>query len=234
MRLPGARRSLACEEALSEMALIDQLANAQGGQFFANAAKAAGLSTEQTRSTMDAICPAIAQALHKHAEQPDRLELLLDYIEDDDAAASLDDPAFANDPETVKDGAAILTDLYGSKAKALAQLRDIAPNVDKQSLNTLAAIAASSALAVLARGQRQALGLASVQPAVGSSGGGLLGTIVSAVVEGAIKGAVRQLAPKPRRRRTYRSYRRRSTRTRRRTSRTSLDSLFREILNSIR
>ena len=46
---------------LSEMALIDQLANAQNGQFFANAGKAAGLSPEQMRSTMDAICPAIAR-----------------------------------------------------------------------------------------------------------------------------------------------------------------------------
>jgi hypothetical protein len=217
------------------MALIDQLANAQNGQFFANAGKAAGLSEGEARLTMEAICPAIALALREHVEQPDRLELLLDYIEDDDAAASLDDPAFASDPETAKDGAAILTDLYGSKAKALRQLRDIAPSVDKQSLNTLAAIAAASALTVLARSQRQALGLAGVQPALGASGGGLLGTIVSAVVEGAIKGAVRQLTPKPRRRRTYRSYRRRSPKTkRRRTRQTSLDSLFREILNSIR
>jgi hypothetical protein len=161
--------------------------------------------------------------------------VLLDYIEDGDAQASLDDPAFVDDPETVKDGVAILTDLYGSKAKALKQLQELAPAADKKSLNTLAVIAASSALAVMARGQRQSLGLVGAQPAVGASGGGLLGTIVSAVLEGAIKGAVRELTPKPKRRRTYRSYRRRTTRTRRRrTNQTSLDSLFREILSSIR
>jgi len=218
------------------MALIDQLANAQDGQFFANAGKAAGLSPEQARSTMEKICPAIALALREHVEQPERLDVLLDYLEDGDAQASLDDPAFANDPETVKDGAAILSDLYGSKAKALKQLQDVAPATDKTSLNMLAVIAASSALAVMARGQRQSLGLVGAQPAVGASGGGLLGTIVSAVLEGAIKGAVRELTPRPkRRRRTYRSYRRRTTRTRRRrTNQTSLDSLFREILSSIR
>ena len=74
-----------------------------------------------------------------------------------------------------KDGAAILTDLYGSKAKALKQLRDIAPSVDKKSLDALATIAAASALTVLARGERQALGLARrFSRQLGASGGGLL------------------------------------------------------------
>jgi hypothetical protein len=217
------------------MALIDLLANAQGGQFFANAGKVAGLPPEQTRSIMEAICPEIGLALRKYAEQPDRFDHLLDIIEDGDADAFLDDPDLIQDPEVAKDGAAILTDLYGSRVKALKHFQVIVPVVDKQSLLTLSAIAASSVLAALARSQRKPLGLAGAQPALGSSGGGLLGTIVSAVVEGAIKGAVRELTPKPRRRRKYTSYRRRQTKTRRRrTTRPSLDGLFREILNSIR
>lgn len=223
------------------MALLDILAQAQGGAFYANAGKAVGLPPDQARAALDALCPAIAIKLRQSAENEETLDALLEIIEDGDGDAFLDDPALIGDPEVAKDGNAILTDVYGTKTAALKEAKSLAPDLDKKALGALTAIAATSVVAALARSQRQSTMMPAmgVQQAAGTGGGGLLGTIVSAVIEGAIKGAVREFTPKPRRRRTsYASARRRrskTTKTRtRRTTRPSLDSIFRDILGSLR
>jgi hypothetical protein len=217
------------------MALMDFLAQAQGGAFFDNVGRATGVAPDEARTAMSALCPAIALKLRERAEQEETFDALLDIIEDVNGDAFLDDPALIADPEVAKDGAAILTDVYGTKAVALKAGQALAPDLSKTALATLMAISASSVVAALARSQRQPLAATGVQTAVGSGGGGLLGTIVSAVIAGAIKGAVSELTPKPRRRRSYATTRRRRSRTRtRRTSRPSLDSLFRDILGSLR
>jgi hypothetical protein len=222
-----------------DMALLDILTQAQGGAFYANAGKAVGIPPDEARAALDALCPAIALKLRQSAENEETLDALLEIIEDGDGDAFLDDPALIGDPEVAKDGNAILSDVYGTKTAALKEAKSLAPNLDKKALGALTAIAATSVVAALARSQRQSTMMPAmgVQQAAGTGGGGLLGTIVSAVIEGAIKGAVRELAPKPRRRRTYRSVRRkrRTTKPRaRRSARPSLDNIFRDILVSIR
>lgn len=220
------------------MALMDILTQAQGGAFFANAGQAVGIPPDQARAALAALCPAIAMKLRESAEKEETLDTLLEIIEDGDGDAFLDDPALIGDPEVAKDGNAILADVYGTKTAALKEATALAPGLDKKTLGALTAIAATSVVAALARSQRQPMMTAvGVQPVAGNSGGGLFGSIVSAVIEGAIKGAARELAPKPRRRRSYASARRRrsSTKTRtRRTNRPSLDSIFRDILGSFR
>ena len=226
------------------MALMDILTQAQGGAFYANAGKAVGIPPDKARAALDALCPAIALKLRQSAENEVTLDALLEIIEDGDGDAFLDDPALIGDPEVSKDGNAILADVYGTKTAALKEAKALAPDLDKKALGALTAIAATSVVAALARSQRQSIMMPAmgIQQVAGTGGGGLLGTIVSAVIEGAIKGAVRELAPKPRRRRSsYAAARRRrsktKTRTRtrtRRTKRPSLDSLFRDILDSIR
>ncbi len=223
------------------MALMDILTQAQGGAFYANAGKAVGIPPDQARAALAALCPAIALKLRQSAENEETFDALLEIIEDGDGDGFLDDPALIGDPEVAKDGNAILTDVYGTKTAALKETKNLAPGLDKKALGTLTAIAATSVVAALARSQRQSTMMPAmgVQQAAGTGGGGLLGTIVSAVIEGAIKGAVRELAPKPRRRRrtSYASARRRrrTTKTRtRRTTRPSLDSIFRDILGSLR
>jgi len=219
------------------MALMDILAQSQGGSFYANVGKASGIAPDDARRAMEALCPAIAVKLRESAKDEDTFDALLDIIEDGHGDAFLDDPALIGDPEVAKDGNAILSDVYGTKAKALKEAQALAPGISKAALATLTAISASSVVAALARSQRQPLAVSGVQTAVGSSGGGIFGTIVSAVIEGAIKGAVRELTPRPKRRRSYAASRRRRSKTTtrtRRTSRPSLDSIFREILGSIR
>jgi len=219
------------------MALMDILAQAQGGAFYANVGQAAGIAPDDARAAMTALCPAIAVKLRESAKDEDTFDALLDIIEDGNGDAFLDDPALIGDPEVTKDGNAILSDVYGTKAKALKEAQALAPRLSKTSLATLTAISAASVVAALARSQRQPLAVSGVQTAVGNSGGGIFGTIVSAVIEGAIKGAVRELTPRPRRRRSYAASRRKRSKTTtrtRRASRPSLDSIFREILGSIR
>jgi hypothetical protein len=214
------------------MTLMDMLKAAQGGQFFANAGAAAGIDAARAQAALGAICPAIAEALRKRAEDEAAFDQLLDVLEDGEGDAFLDDPALLADSEVQKDGTAILTDIYGAKDD-LATLRPLAKNLKEEELAKLAPIGAASVLAALGRANASKLGIASAQPAQeGSSGGGLLGTIVSAVVEGLAKGAARSLTPR-RRRRSYGYYRVRR-RPRRRTRRPSLNDIFGEILGTRR
>jgi hypothetical protein len=64
-----------------------------------------------------------------------------------------------------------------------------------------------------------------------SGGGGLWGAIVSAVIDGAIKGAASSRPKAPARYTSYASSRRKKKKTTRRTRKPSLESIFREILS---
>lgn len=221
------------------MALIDMLAAAQGGQFFANAGQASGLADGVAEKAMRAIAPAIAERLHDRAKSDeDAFEKLVDLLDDDDGTFDLEDPGSVMGAEAVADGEAILRDIYGGQAAARPILARLAPGIDTTSLEQLAAIAATSVLAALTQSYRTPQTLVGAQPAASSTGGGLLGTILSAVVEGAMKGAASQLAPKKRRRRrSYASYwnapRKRRT-TRRKRANPTLNEIFGAILGNRR
>ena len=222
------------------MGLIDILAGAQGGAFFANAGHIAGIEAEAARQALTGMAPAIAARLRKRAEDHDAFEALLDLISDGDGDAFLDDPALLADAEVVKDGNAVLADLYGSKAAALKALRTEAKALDEPSLNKLAPVAASAVLAALVRSNRGAQYLTDTQQAADTGGGGIFGSIVSAVIKGVMQSAARELAPKRRRRRSYTGYagarkrRRKLTGKRQTRSRTpTLDQVFGEILGRL-
>jgi hypothetical protein len=110
-------------------------------------------------------------------------------------------------------------------------MKKLVPGLDDGQLDKLSAIAATSVLAGLSKSYATPQTLAS-EPA---GGGGLLGTIVSAVVAGALQGIKRQLAPRRRRRRSYSSYfgRRRKVTRRRRTRTPSLNDIFGQILGKL-
>lgn len=212
------------------MSLMDIFASAHGGAFFANAGQAAGLDEATARDAIQKLGPAIAEKLRVRAQDEEAFDDLLDLIEDGDGDAFLDDATLIADKEVSSDGKAILKDIYGTQAKAVSDGMTIT-GIDKAHVSKLMPVVAASVLAALARANGGPQALA----ASGSTGqgGGLLGSIVSAVIEGAMKGAAAQLAPKRRRRRytSYTSYRRRKTTRKRRTQRPSLESIFRDILS---
>jgi hypothetical protein len=209
------------------MALMDILATAHGGAYFANAGKAAGLDAAAARVSIERLAPEIAERLRKHAEDDQAYEALLDLLEDGDGDAFLDDASLMGDKEVASDGKAVLKDLYGSLAAA-SKAGTSLTGLPKAQIDRLMPLTAASVLAAVVRANSGPQHLAATG---GGSGGGLLGNIVSAVIEGAIKGATSTLAPK-RRRKRYVSYssRRRRTTTKRRTRKPSLESIFREIL----
>lgn len=219
------------------MSLIDMLRTAQDGRFFANAGQTAGVDREAAEAAVARMGPAIAAQLRKRAEDPQALDDLLELLEDGDGDAFLDESNFMDDAELIKDGKAVLADIYGSAAAARKALA-IAPR--DAAMTKLAAIAASAVLAVLARQYSKPAmqGLMGAQHVSrnGEAQGGLFSTIVEAVVKGVVQEATRQLKPKRRRRRTTSIFGTRSKRrTRKRRSGTpSLDQIFGEIIGTLR
>lgn len=210
------------------MPIIAILENAEGGRFFANAAKAAGVTEAQARAAIEKLAPAIAQRLkEKAAKSPDAFEQLLDLIEEGDAMELQQDGALT-DADAHSDGAAILDELYGSAQAAEASLGALSGNLEKLQAYALACISATAVLATLSASNAQKL-TGDAPQAASSGGGGILSNLLAALVKGLVQGAARQLAPR-RRRRRYASYytRRRATRRRRRSI--GLDDVFREIL----
>jgi hypothetical protein len=214
------------------MALMDILRGAQKGEFFANAGRAAGVDAAVAKRALAELAPQIVLQLKKRAEDAQAFEVLLDLLEDGKGDAFLDDESLMDDPEIVSDGKAVLADIYGSATAAQKALKI---KSDDAATQELAAIGASAVLAALARSYNEPLGLVGAQQAAArgeEDGGGILSTIVKAVIRGAVQGATRQLAPK-RRRRRYTGYfgtRRKRTTRRRRNTATSLEQIFGELL----
>ncbi len=221
------------------MALMDILEAAQGGALFDNAGAAVGLSAGDAAKAMKALCPAIATQLKaKSQEDAGTFDALLDLLEDDADGSLIDDPGSLNGGEATADGNAILDQIYGSRQAAISEMRKLAPQLAELVLVKIAPISATAVLGALGKSQA-AMPLVGAAPAAASEGGGLLGTIVSELIKGAVQGAARSLAPRRRRRRSTTSYfgtkRRRKTARKRKSSRTpTLEDVFGEILGTKR
>jgi len=205
------------------MAITDILAAAQGGQYFASAGRACGLEEAAARRAISRFAPAIAAKLKdKAAADPEAFDALLDLLEEGGDSSDLDDAEAMTGAEAQSDGAAILDDLYGSKAAAVKALR-----VSGAAEEVAVALSATGVLAALAASNAPTLASGAAK-ASESGGGGLFSIIIAAILKGLMQGAARQLAPKRRRRRYTYTTRRRTTR--RRTRRPGLDDVFRDIL----
>lgn len=220
------------------MALVDLLTPAQHGQFFANLGAAAGLPEAEAEAAMARLGPAIAEKLKARAESdPHAFEALLDLIEDEDATPDINDATAMTDAEAVQDGLAILSDLYGSPAAAQAALAPLVPGMADRQFALVAGLATTSLLAALTVSTTPQPAATLQAAATANDDKGFWGTLVSAIVAGAAKEAMRQVTPKKRRRRTTTSSifgtKRRTTR-RRRTRKTTLETIFSHILTGRR
>jgi hypothetical protein len=218
------------------MSLMEILGSAQNGNYFSNVAKACGLNVGDATSSLNAICPAIAEQLRGKAESDhDSFEALLDLLDEGGDSSDLDDAEAMTGAEAISDGNAVLKDIYGSPAAAITAMNALAPAIDVTALQKISPIGATSVLAALAKTYSAPATLADAPPG-SNGGGGLLGTIISAVVAGAMQGVAKQLAPKRRRRRSYSSYfgTRRKPVRRRRAKTPSLNDIFGQILGNRR
>jgi Bacterial protein of unknown function (DUF937) len=216
------------------MSILDILDAAEGGQFFANAARACGLDEATARKVSTKVAPAIAQRIKdKSAEDPEAFENLLDMLEED-GDVDLNENGSLTDQDAQSDGASILNDLYGSAAETNAVFKGLGGGIDKAALSTLTSINAAAVLAALASLNASKLSGGAAQAADTQGGGGFISVLIAAILKAFMQSAQRQLAPK-RRRRRYTSYYGRRAPVRRRAKRTvGLDDVFKEILGGRR
>lgn len=173
------------------MNLIRMLEGAQGGHLYATVAASIGADAEATRAAMESLCPSIAHELKARAAEDDGLmQALMEVLEDGAQGLPLEDAGALTDAEAIKDGEAILEDVYGSSAAAESSLRAAAPDIAETAFPKLAAISATAVVASLVQANMPMM-LTGAQPAM--SGGGILGTIVDALVKGVVQEATRQL-----------------------------------------
>jgi hypothetical protein len=218
------------------MSLQDILGDTEGGGFFRNAARAAGVSEADAKSAIGKLAPAIALALKdKAAADPEAFEDLLELLEDN-GDADLNAAGALTDDEARSDGAAILQDLHGSAAAAQMAAGKRVSGISAEALATLNAISATGVLAALSQQNVATLSDGAVTAAdTQNSGGGFLSILFAALLKGLLQGASRQLAPKRRRRRSYAGYYGRRAAPRRRRRRTpGLDDIFKDILGGSR
>jgi hypothetical protein len=236
--------------------VMTMLDAAQGGKLFANIAASLDLDEAQTRKAMGKLCPAIAKKLKERAAEDEDLFASLTALSADGAETTpLEEPEAMSDAEAIEDGNAILEDVYGSRNGAMVALRKVT-DVPERELSKLAPISATAVVAALAQANRpMTLAAGEQQPQAASSGiggEGVLGTLIGAVIAGAVSGVMRELTSSRRWRGTTsytktRSKRKASTAakpkskskkttktaSRRSTTSASVEDIFRDILGKL-
>lgn len=209
------------------MTLMSILAASGNGNYFDGVAQACNMGAGEAKSVLERLCPAIAAQLKaKTQSDNDSFEALLDLLDEGDDLNGL------TDGEAIADGKAVLDDLYGSTPAALTEMKKLAPGLSDAQYENISAIAATSVLAVLAKSYATP---ATLTGSTGEApqGGGILATIIAAILKGLLQGVRSQLAPRWRRRRSYTSYfgtRRKTTRRKRRAKTPTLEDIFGQIL----
>jgi hypothetical protein len=211
------------------MTLMSILAASENGNYFGSVAQACNMNADEAKSVLEQLCPAIAAQLKaKMQSDNNAFEALLDLLDEGDDLDGL------TDGEAIADGKAVLDDLYGSPAAALVEMKRLAPGLSHAQTENISAIAATSVLAVLAKSYAAPAPLAS-STGEAPQGGGILATIIAAIIRGLLQGVRSQLAPRRRRRRSYSSYfgtRRKTTRRKRRAKTPTLEDIFGQILGT--
>ena len=156
------------------------LSSAQGGQLIENLARSLGLSTEQTRTAVEALTPALALGLRNAATNPAVLEHVVAGAVHPTHLAAYDDPAVAHGEESRELGQAAIAQLFGSGSAAgqVAQIaaRDVGLRPDI--LARMLPILASVVLGGLAKSfNNQGLGSILEQIASGGGLGSILGQL---------------------------------------------------------
>jgi hypothetical protein len=170
------------------MNLNDIIQSAQGGGALQNLANQFGLSPEQTQSALQAIIPALSHGLQRTAQDPGTLGNIVSEIGSGAHAGSYADPSQTGAAADAGTGA--LGQIFGSPGVTaqIGQQISRVSGIDPQIIAGLLPAVASIALGGLSHAmQAQGQGAVLNQAGAASSGGGLFGSIVSAV-QGALSG----------------------------------------------
>jgi hypothetical protein len=170
------------------MTLNDIIQSAQGGAGLQNLANEFGLTPEQTQAAVQAIIPALSHGLQRAAQNPGALGGVIGEMAGGTHAGSYADPSQTGAAADAGSGA--LGQIFGSPnvTAQISQQISRVSGVDPQVIGSLLPAVTSMVLgglshAMQAQGHGEVLGQAGSAP----SGGGLFGSLVSAV-EGALGG----------------------------------------------
>ncbi|MBL8901798.1 MAG: hypothetical protein JNK83_00795 [Rhizobiales bacterium] len=211
------------------MTMMSLLSKTENGDYFGRVGLACNMSAATAEASLARLCPAIALRLkEKSANDNNAFEALLDLLDEGDDFTGL------MDAEAIADGQAVLADLYGSTPAALAEMKKLAPGLSDAQCKNISAIAATSVLAVLAKSYTAPATLAGSTDEA-PQGGGLMATIMAALIAGLLQALRSKFAPRRRRRRNYTSYfgtkRRKTARRKRRAKAPTLEDIFGQILS---
>ena len=211
------------------MTMMSLLSKTENGDYFGRVGLACNMSAATAEASLARLCPAIALRLkEKSANDNNAFEALLDLLDEGDDLTGL------TDAEAIADGQAVLADLYGSTPAALAEMKKLAPGLSDAQSENISAIAATSVLAVLAKSYTAPATLAGSTDEA-PQGGGLMATIMAALIAGLLQALRSKFAPRRRRRRNYTSYfgtkRRKTARRKRRAKAPTLEDIFGQILS---
>ncbi len=171
------------------MTLNDIIQSAQGGGALQNLANQFGLSPEQTQSALQAIIPALSHGLQRAAQNPGSLGNVVSEIGSGAHTGSYADPSQTG--AAVDAGGGALGQIFGGPGvtaqigQQISRVSGIDPQIIASLLPAVASIAMGGlSHAMQTQGQGAVLNQGGAAP---SGGGGLFGSIVSAV-EGALSG----------------------------------------------
>ena len=156
------------------------LSSAQGGQLIENLARSLGLSTEQTRTAVEALTPALALGLRNAATNPAVLEHVVAGVVHPTHLAAYDDPAAAHGDEARELGQGAIAQLFGSGSAAgqVAQIAARDAGLRPDILARLLPVLASVVLGGLFKSfNNQGLGSILEQIARGGGLGSILGQL---------------------------------------------------------
>jgi hypothetical protein len=171
------------------MNLNDIIQSAQGGQGLQNLGAQFGLTPEQLQAALQGILPALSHGLQRTAQDPGALGGVIGEMASGDHAGSYSDPAQTGAAADAGSGA--LGQIFGGPgvtseiAGQISRVSGLDQGLVSQLLPAVASMALGGlAHAMQAQGHGDVLEQGSAAPA---GGGGLLGSLVSAV-EGALGG----------------------------------------------
>ena len=97
------------------MSLLSNVISAGKGVVLRKLAKLVGLSDDKAISVLSLLIPALSKGLDRNTSDQSGLESLLNVIRSGNHREYVDNPEILSDSETVADGNAILSHIFGSK-----------------------------------------------------------------------------------------------------------------------
>ncbi len=155
------------------MSLLSDVISAGKGVVVKELAKLVGLTDTQAISALSLVVPALSKGLDRNTAQQSGLESLLSVISSGSHREYVDNPETLGNTETVADGNAILSHIFGSKdvSRQIAGFVSGRTGIDAETIKKMLPVAAAATLGTIEKDDEDAR--------VSADGGNLLKKLLS-------------------------------------------------------